>query len=622
MDRSSASRSSISIWCAIACAGLIVLSGAMAWIASTNKSPMYDEPDHTVSAYAARFQKAYQVDAQDPALFLRWAALFQSEDALHFNARDPRIAQRITQDENRWPLDIQALFRTPGVDGDAVIHRTRLAMLLAGLLTAIVIARWSWMLGGPVAAVCATVLYSLDPNFLAHAPLVKNDVASALMLMAAMAVTWSLGKKVTVRLVLLAGLVCAAAVCIKFSAIVLGLLVPGLLIGRALLPRPWIVLRREVDLRKNKVFAAIGIVAFIGVFSCAFIWACYGFRYTPTPDGNVAMDMKWVVMSEMYERARARSEPPPASWEQALDRAPASIRAALWVDAHHLLPQAWTYGLLFQSATTHFRRTFLLGNVSLTGWWYYFPMAMLFKTPTATIAIAALAPIALVVRRKRMARDLSTMDEALFDGWTLACVGAPVIVYALAAMANNLNLGIRHVLPLYPFLYIGLGVALAKLLSGASRTIWTMVIALGAALLIETCAAWPNYLAFFNFPSGGSRGGLALLSDSNLDWGQDLKLLAHWQRENPTRRLYLRYFGTADPEFYGVRYINLPGGYPFGPAAQLPSEPGVIAISVTHLQGVYDDAKLHALYEPLRHATPLAVLGGTIYLFEYPLTGR
>ena len=136
-------------------------------------------------------------------------------------------------------------------------------------------------------------------------------------------------------------------------------------------------------------------------------------------------------------------------------------------------------------------------------------------------------------------------------------------------------------------------------------------------------ASFPNYLSFFNVASVGSRGGVRLLGDSNLDWGQDLKLLADWRQKNPDGNLYLCYFGMADPAYYGIDYINLPGGYRYGPPVKFPTGPGIIAISATHLQGIHLDLALRDYYAPLRHARPIAVLGGSIYLFDSAaLTGR
>jgi hypothetical protein len=157
---------------------------------------------------------------------------------------------------------------------------------------------------------------------------------------------------------------------------------------------------------------------------------------------------------------------------------------------------------------------------------------------------------------------------------------------------------------------------------------------LALGLLIETLAAYPNYLAFFNVFAGGSRGGFELLGDSNLDWGQDLKELAKWQKANPNRKLYLSYFGIADPEYYGVRATNLPGGYIFATPRNPPRPPGpgeqaVLAVSATNLQGIYlpegtpAQPGMRESYRQLLEHEPLAVLGGgSIYLYEYPLTSR
>jgi hypothetical protein len=143
---------------------------------------------------------------------------------------------------------------------------------------------------------------------------------------------------------------------------------------------------------------------------------------------------------------------------------------------------------------------------------------------------------------------------------------------------------------------------------------------LGVALAIETLAAFPNYIAFFNAPSGGSRGGIRLLGDSNLDWGQDLPLLADWQAKHPGVPLYLSYFGAVDPDAYGIDHINI-GGTANNPSSRPTghfANPGVFAVSATQLQGIYVVPGATQSYAALRKLRPREVLGGTIYLFDYP----
>ena len=149
-----------------------------------------------------------------------------------------------------------------------------------------------------------------------------------------------------------------------------------------------------------------------------------------------------------------------------------------------------------------------------------------------------------------------------------------------------------------------------------------VLIVLGAALSLESLKTFPDYLSFFNAAAGGSRGGIALLGDSNLDWGQDLKSLATWQQTHADTPLYLAYFGLADPHAYGIRYTPLPGGYHYDPKPDWPHGMCTVAVSATYLQGLLIDPELYELfYKRLATTPPSEVLGGTIYIYE-PSAGR
>ncbi len=221
---------------------------------------------------------------------------------------------------------------------------------------------------------------------------------------------------------------------------------------------------------------------------------------------------------------------------------------------------------------------------------------MLFKTPLATMLALAIAVVVLIRKRSESA-------------WLVACVAIPIALYGYSAMMTSLNLGLRHILPIYPFLFLLIGIGLARL--GMVKVVAILAVGLGAA----TALAYPNYIPFFNAIARPWR--LELLSDSNLDWGQDLPTLARWQRRYPNERLYFCYFGSADPSFYGIRYINLPSGYSLNPTAQLPDKPGVIAVSATKLQGLYVYPDVADFYAALRTRQPQQILGGSIYLFDF-----
>ena len=175
-----------------------------------------------------------------------------------------------------------------------------------------------------------------------------------------------------------------------------------------------------------------------------------------------------------------------------------------------------------------------------------------------------------------------------------------------------LGLGVRYVLLVYPLAALALGVCARA----APRRLVTGLV----LVALESLAAHPHELAFFNRLAGGPGGGADYLAESNLDWGQDLKELAKWQQQNPSRKLYLSYFGVADPQYYGVRATHLPGGYIFAstpPQNPVAGEPAVIAVSATNLQGIYYSPTNRDRMKFLQSRKPIAVLGGSFYLFDW-----
>jgi hypothetical protein len=172
-----------------------------------------------------------------------------------------------------------------------------------------------------------------------------------------------------------------------------------------------------------------------------------------------------------------------------------------------------------------------------------------------------------------------------------------------------LNIGHRHLLPVYPPLFILAGAAAwwfqppTKLrpgrgtLVGDPRKTLTMSMRVGvaAALLVSAVEAiwfWPYYLAYFNIAAGGPRHAYRHLVDSSLDWSQELKRLPRWLDAHPADardpgRLYFSFYGSSPPEYYGVRAQRLPS-FPdrWHPHAPEPLAAGTYLISATMLQGV------------------------------------
>jgi 4-amino-4-deoxy-L-arabinose transferase-like glycosyltransferase len=600
----------------VACALLAIASYALAAFAVLTKSPTADEPYHFAAAYTHVFERDFRVDPEDPPLWCWLTMAPIRRDDLRAAANSPdahALFERILIDPTvQWAWLDKVMFESPSVDAPALINRSRLAMAaLAPAIIALACA-FAWKLAGPLASVAAGVLLALDPLLLGHAPLLKNDAAIALVTLLMAGALVSVMRRATVwRTLVLAGC-CGLGVVVKFSGILLVVLAIAALLVRALLHAPWNVIGREARTRRSRLGVAAILVVLTLASSWLAIWASYGFRYAATADGR-ALDAEWFVYQMQGRAFVATHHRSPTDAEARAAPVGRLVPIALWMDRHRLLPNAYSMGLIFMHASSQSRNGFLMGEVRNTGWWYYFPLAMLFKTPTASIAAVIGALIAVLTLPALRARRWGMREEII----CLIVLGGG---YLLVAMSSNLNLGVRHMMPLYPLMYIGAAVVWARARSAKPRAAgWTGAV-LAIALFVETIISYPNYIAFFNAPSGGSRGGVRLLGDSNLDWGQDLPVLAEWQAKHPGVRLYLSFFGSVDPAIYGIDYVNIGGGAN-NPSSRPPGamdQAGVFAVSATQLQGIYVMPEAKQAYARLRNLRPREVLGGTIYLFDYP----
>ena len=241
--------------------------------------------------------------------------------------------------------------------------------------------------------------------------------------------------------------------------------------------------------------------------------------------------------------------------------------------------------------------SYFWGDLARKGRLIYFPVTFLVKTPLFTLLLLLIAALVVIWQR-------ALWRTALF---LLIPVGA---LFA-AAIVSNLNIGYRHILPALPFLLVFGSTAVLFL---QRWRLTQILLGLGLAwVLISAIRQNPHHLAYFNEAVGGTAQGYRYLGDSNLDWGQDLKLLAETvaAQEGDWR---VSYSGVGDPAYYGLpqeRLIDLSvAGQTFA-AANPP--PGQYAISANHLHGQIPDADL---FDWFRRQEPVTTLGGSILVYE------
>jgi hypothetical protein len=253
------------------------------------------------------------------------------------------------------------------------------------------------------------------------------------------------------------------------------------------------------------------------------------------------------------------------------------------------------------SVSEHLERghpTFFAGAFSDRGWWYYNLVSWLAKTPLAILLGVALVPFTF--------RNRASWQR--FASVTVAAAG-----WVALSMTSSVCLGVRHMLVVTSLAVVVFG-ALARVRGRIEKRLaclWGRRVVVAVLLMwlaTGTIRLFPDYLVHFNELAGGPAPEPPVLTDSNLDWGQDLPALAAWLAARGNPRVTLLYFGTDDPARFGIRTRPLP--FDLDPSA-LP--PGLLAVSVSYL--------VHAPRHPplagiLSRCEPVTVVRGTVKVFR------
>lgn len=537
-------------------AALLVLHVALALWAVSGKSVTTDETLHLTGGYFINRYGDYRVQPENGNLPQRLAGL---PAALMVSAPSEVTSDAPWRKSESWAIS-QHFFFDAGIDHGPLLMAGRSLMMVFSVGTGLLVLAWATRLFGPAAGLLALALYALDPNVLAHAPLATSDSAAVFCLLASVTAFWRLLESPGWgRGVLSAATVGLAGVA-KFSAVLLGP-VFVLLVG-------WRFAAAAADERRGLLRRLPGLVLGQVAGALAVIWIFHGLRYSAFAPGLRAEH--FIVP---WERALAL-----IGWQGGVV---AALRTV------HALPEAFLYGYTWVLVSAQQRAAFLAGEYSTTGWLAFFPLAFWWKSTLALLA-------GLVAAAWLWARRTFTLREVAAGLTRIAPLAALFAVYGAVTLTSHLNIGHRHILPLYPILYILVG-ALAGPLLAAGRWRTAVLVLLLAGQAVANARVAPHYLAFFNTLAGGPANGWRLLVDSSLDWGQDLPGLQRWlERDNPAprqERVFLAYFGMGSPAYYGIEAARLPDfPRPHDFAPWYEPTGGLYCISATLLQQVYSPA--------------------------------
>jgi len=562
----------------------VALYAALAITSMRTQSATFDEGSHLPAGYTYLKLGDHRLNPEHPPLVKTLAALPLLFMDVTIKPDDEAWALR-----RQWEFGKRFLYRWN--DADRLLFWGRLPVVALGALLGVSVFLWARHRYGRRTASLALFLCVLSPDMLAHGQLVTTDVGIALFMFLSVIAFDAASRQVSVARVTLAGLAAGAAFATKFSAVLLLPILASLALVAVVAPEPMTLALpgrrpREVMRRPARVVAMVGVLAAVGVFSLLVVWGSYGFRSRLSPDPQVEAAFEW-----------SRVEP-----DGVLEKPAARI-----VRTSGLLPEAFVFGFFRFFKHAEPRPAFLLGRASNDGWWYFFPVTFLLKTP---VPLLALLGIAAVTRRRHR---WPWRDELVL--WL------PVGIYAAVAVARALNIGHRHLLPIYPFLFVAAGRVADwafPLPPARARVPALIVSALCGWHVAATALIHPHYLAYVNELGGGPSNGYRLFADSNLDWGQDLKNLKAYLDRRGIGTLKLSYFGTADPAYYAIPGDLLPS-HMLPPSRVTTREvrPGeLLAVSATNLQGVYLPPEDQPLMARLREQKPIDNVGYSILIYR------
>ncbi len=526
----------------------------------------------------------------------------------------------------------------------------RSVMPLFSLLAGLFIFAWSSRLYGRAGGLLSLALWCLCPNVLAHARLVTSDVAGAAMAVGSTYAFWRYLRAPNWPRAVLAGVLLGLAQLTKFSLLLLYAYWPLLWLARLAIERDFTGWPRRLvrDAMQGLAMVAISVVV---------IDAGYGFERIGKPLGSYDFSSQTMTrqrgpvvtippellgdrwLGEVTKRNRVNRFQ--GTW---LERVPAPLPYyfLMGFDTQRVdtegIPLIWARENA-KSGETNGYPVYLDGKLQSHGWWYYYVATLAYKVPEGTwlIVLASCVPL-FTTRRSR---------AAWFDEF--AVLGFPAIVLFAMTALTDINLGLRYIMPIFPFVFVAAGKVVPWAWSLGGRWRGAIRVGLIASLGLtaaQTALVHPHYLASFNWIAGGPDRGSEHLIDSNLDWGQDLVALRRWVAEHrPGRRVGLAYFGQINPNIFALRGEPFPWFLPpvmpattvkmyespalVGPAPVL--RPGLYAVSASLVRGLpwrlYDPGDPTLTWSPgwaagkgafdyFAELAPFAKVGHSIFLYD------
>ena len=577
--------------------GIIIISLILAITSFWDDSLIVDEIPHVGSGYSYVKKLDYRLNPEHPPLAKALATFPLLFLELKQNAFQTKFW--LKDINGQWDFGRFFIFQS-GNNTDLITKVVKFPILIFFIIAAVLIYKWASRLYGKFAGLTALTLFSFSPTVLAHSRFVTTDVPALFGMLLATFFFIKYLQEPNKKNFWLAGVTFGVAILTKFSTF---LIVPYFL----LLAVVFGLTKKPKKFHVSKFTLQTILIFMIGFI--LIVWPVYYLFTFNYPPERQAADTEFILGS-FGNRTLANIN------EFIADKS--VIRA---------LGQYMLGLLMVGQRAVGGNTTYFLGEVSATGWRYYFPVVYAIKEPLTwwILVVIALLYLAWQVKKPSGIKNFGLIIKEFIKNYFVEfAMLLWLVIYWTTSIKSNLNIGVRHLLPTYPFAIILVAGQISrlrnKLRTDSKKILCSMFYVLCSILMgwyvFESVRVWPYYLTYFNQLAGGPSGGYRYVVDSNLDWGQDLKRLSQWVEKNNIEKIHLDYFGWSDPIYYlGPKFQWLTAGqYKNAQDFIDKTGGGYLAVSATFFMGSRGDPEKS--YAWLQRYEPVAVIGNSIWVWE------
>jgi 4-amino-4-deoxy-L-arabinose transferase-like glycosyltransferase len=542
-------------------------------LSGRQQSQTFDEADHILAGYRYWMCSDFSANPEHPPL----VKLVASVPLLLMKVKGPAPLCGYPEPSTERDFADGRTFLYSN-NAESILFSTRLFACFFTIFLGVLVFKSAHLMFGTGPALIALTIYSFEPNILAHGFLVTTDMGLACCLYGAVFTFYCYLEERSIGRLALAGILAGCTVAAKHSGVVI---IPILLVIAIadLAMREALTSEDPRSIFRKRRLMMLGGLTCIGLIAYVTVWAFYAFRFSARP-GSEATVLLRVGLTPEPRRLLGRG--------------------FTFLLHMHFLPESYLLGLKHVLSAVHGGGpVFLLGRSYPNGRWFYFPAVFLLKSTLGFLLLLILGSVGLFLTKSRNKRALSTMI-------------IPPVLFMAICLGSNLDIGVRHILPIYPFLIMIAAAGVWDL-----RKYWAaryLLASLIAIHVVSSLRSFPDYIPYANEAFGGPTNTYKMLGASNADWGQSLRAINRYVQANEVGECWIAYLTNADPTYYPTPCRLLPTAERWISRDDM-SEPrvqGTLLIGANELEWTRDLSP----YAQLRNLVPSQSIGGSVLVFR------